>query len=604
MKPSRTKPNITLIHQILTLLVLVALPLFVSWRVKIVDQFAGSAFGLVDVYDLAVVNADAPLMAIIVLMLLGAWYCHKYIAIFLRTAAVLLILFYLGDLVVLKNFGIRILFTSVQQYGQDTGLVWEQLEQFLGGTWPLILKLLILAAFFASILFPIRKPNRLLIIAYSFFIFLATTAALLPWKVDYVNSWIIQNYLNANLFVPQARTYSAAAKQDIFAQADEVQQCSRGLSNSKNVIILLVESWSPYQSQLFSGLNNWTPELDSIAQQAVIYPDMHANGFSTNTGLIGLLGGVRVYAPFAHIFRFAVAFRSAWGIGDTLPELFNSNGYHTAFLTTGPLSFSSKGPWLKDIGFAETDDNQNSFYESWEKVQFGAATDEALYNHSLEWISARPDEQPWMLTLETVSTHQPYLHPETGKPDLEGVFRFADHQAGNFIQTLQATNYFDDGILLVMGDHRSMTPMTDQEDQLLGQAAFSKVPFFILGGGQAFSHPGTFQLSDILPSFRYWLSDEVCQSENNAVLFDRQAEGRCAFHIRGADPSLVDVFCPQGQGQVKLNGDDTAFIQNSGISTEKQDELIRVIGQQRLQGQQRHSEHEQYQTAKSKPVDE
>ncbi len=604
MKPSRTNPKTGILHQILTLLVLIALPLFVSWRIKIVDQFAGSAFGLVDVYDLAIVNADAPLMAAIVLMLLGAWYCHRYIAIFLRTAAVLLILFYLADLVVLKNFGIRILFTSVQQYGQDTGLVWEQLEQFLGGTRLLIFKLFLLVVFFVTILLPVRKPKRLIIIAYSSFFFLATTAALLPWKVDYVNNWMIKNYLNANLFVPQARVYSDAEKQDIFAITEETKQCARGLSKRKNVTILLLESWSPYQSQLFSGLNNWTPELDSFAQQAVIYPNMHANGFSTNTGLIGLLGGVRVYAPFSHIFRFAVTFRSVWGISDTLPELFNSNGYHTAFLTTGPLSFSGKEPWLKDIGFAETDDNKNPFYESWKKVQFGAASDEALYKRSLEWISAQPDGQPWMLTLETVSTHQPYLNPETGKPDLEGVFRFADHKAGSFIRDLQANNYFDDGVLVVMGDHRSMTPMTDEEVKLLGQAAFSKVPFFILGEGQAFSHPGTFQLSDILPSFRYWLSDEVCQSETSAVLFDHEAEGRCAFHIRGADPSLVDVFCPQGQGQVKLNGDDTRFIQNSGISTQKQDELIRIIGQQRLQGQQRHHEHLQRLATMSKPVDD
>jgi len=591
-------------RQILAMLVVFTLPLFVYWRVQLVDQLIGTAFSLDGAYDLAVINADGLMMALIAGMLLIAWFSNKLIATILRFSAVVLLLFYLVDLLVLKNLGIRILFSSAQLYGQDVVLVWEQLEQFVGGTWSLIAKLALLGVFFTAILLPVRKPGQLLILIYSCSIAISVTVALLPWKVEYVNNWIIQNYLSANIFVPQANTYSADMKAEILASVAEPQQCSTGLSGRKNVIFLLVESWSPYQSRLFSGLNDWTPELDAIAEQAVIYPNMHANGFSTSTGLIGLLGGVRLFSPFRHNFRLTVPFQTVWGLQDTLPKLFNSYGYHTAFLTTGPLNFANKVSWLQNIGFAETDDNKNPFYKDWDKIQFRAATDEALYQHSLDWIAARDRQQPWMLTLETVSTHQPYLDPATGKPDIEAVFRFADHQAGRFINALEENDFFENGILVVMGDHRSMTPMTKQEKHTFGEEAFSKIPFFILNGDQPQSHEGNFQLSDVLPSFQYWLADEVCYSGTAAVLFDLQSVGRCAFHVRGANPALVDVFCPEGQGQVKLNGDDTGFVKSSGISPGKQASLLTTIGLQRLQGQQRHEDDKQNHALRLKAASE
>ena len=576
-------------HQLSILLVLLILPLFFFWRIYLVDSLIGTGFGLDGVYDAAVLNADAPLLALMGLLILGSLYIKPYaVAVALRGIALLLLLFYIADLIVFQQFGIRILLSSVQIYAAETKPIWEQLQEFLGGLWMAIAKLVLLGIFAVALLFPPKKPWKITILFCSVLTLSATVVALMPWEIKYVNSWLIQNYLSANFFVPEARAYSEGYVADVLNESPGAIHCDAGLSQRQNVIILMVESLSSYQSQVYGGVHDWTPELDDMASEAVVFTNMHAGGFATNEGLVGILGGVRLFSPFMHMFRAVVPFQTAWGLDKTVPREFNNAGYHTAFLTTGPLGFSRKGDWLRDIGFQETEGNEHPFYSNWPKVQFDGAADEALYARSLGWIDERSPQQPWMLSLLTITTHQPYLDPETLQPNPERAFRYADKQAATFIRALQKSGYFENGILLVLGDHRSMTPLSKEEEGIYGPAALSRVQFLMFGQGAAGEHNGVFQQSDLLPSFHQWLSDEHCYEGQLASVFAPESIGRCALHVRGSQHSLVDVFCPQGVGLVRLDGDATQFIQNEGIAGEKQAVILREIARQRLEGDQRH----------------
>lgn len=576
-------------HQLSILIVLVLLPFFLFWRIALVDALIGTGFGLDGAYNAAVLNADAPLLASMGLLLLGSWYIKPYAAgVGFRVVVLLLLLFYIADLIVFQQFGIRILLSSVQIYAAETTPILEQLQEFLGGPWMAVAKLMLLGVFALALLFPPKKPWKITVIFCSFLSLSAIVIALMPWKVNYVNSWVIQNYLAANFFVPEATTYSEGFVADVLNESSGEKQCEAGLNQRKNVIILMVESLSSYQSQVFGGIHDWTPELDALASEAVVYTNMHAGGFATNEGLVGILGGVRLFSPFNHMFRGVVPFQTAWGLENTVPREFNKAGYHTAFLTTGPLSFASKGDWLRDIDFQETEGNEHPFYRTWPRVQFAAAADEALYVRSLDWIAERSPQQPWMLSLLSITTHQPYLDPETLQPDPEQAFRYADRQAAAFIRSLKKSAYFENGILLVIGDHRSMTPLSKEEEGIFGPAALSRVQFLMFGRGTPAVHTGVFQQSDLLPSFHHWLSGEHCYQGQLTSVFAPDSIGRCAMHVRGSQHSLVDVFCPQGAGLVRLDGDATRFIQNEGITADQQAGILHAIAKERLAGDQRH----------------
>jgi lipoteichoic acid synthase len=577
------------IHQLTALVVLVSLPLIFYWRVILVDSTIGRKFGLDGAYDAAVLNADGPLLVSIGVLILGSWFIKNYMAgVMLRIFALTLVLLYIVDLIVFKQYGIRVLFSSIQLYGSQGAAIWDQLQVFLGGKWKALGNAALFGVFVIALVFMPRKPWKVSIFACLLLTFSATIASVMPWKVNYVNSWIIQNFLSANLLVSNTKIYSSSYIEQLAGRSEAAMHCQSGLSRQKNVIILIVESLSAYQSQLYGGVNDWTPEMDALSSQAVVFNNMHATSFSTNEGLIGILGGVRLFSPFSHLFRAVVPFETAWGLENTLPREFNAAGYHTAFLTLGSLGITRKGDWITDIGFQEMEGSESPFYVDWPVVQYKAAADEALYALGLDWIGSRQPGQPWMLTLLTISTHQPYRHPQTRVPDLEQTFRYADREAAKFVRELQGSGFFDNGILLVLGDHRSMTPVSKKEERIFGTSASARVQFALFGEGGPEKHDGVFHHSDLLPSFRNWLNEESCEQDSSFSIFDPDSEGRCAFHVRGSQPSLVDIFCPEGQGLVKLDGDSTRFINSDGISNKQQAVILHDVANERLTGHQRH----------------
>ena len=124
----KSSSTISRFHQLSFLLVLLLIPILFIYRVSLVDSIIGTRNGLEGIYDTAILNADAPLLLVIGLLILGSWFPRIYtFAVALRFVALLLLLFYIADLIVFQQFGIRILFSSVQIYAAQSAPVWEQL---------------------------------------------------------------------------------------------------------------------------------------------------------------------------------------------------------------------------------------------------------------------------------------------------------------------------------------------------------------------------------------------------------------------------------------------------------------------------------------------
>ena len=78
------------------------------------DSTIGAGYGLDGIYNAAVLKADGPLLASVGLLLLGSWFVKSVlVAVTLRVLALIILLLYIGDLIVFRQFGIRILVESV-----------------------------------------------------------------------------------------------------------------------------------------------------------------------------------------------------------------------------------------------------------------------------------------------------------------------------------------------------------------------------------------------------------------------------------------------------------------------------------------------------------
>jgi lipoteichoic acid synthase len=380
----------------------------------------------------------------------------------------------------------------------------------------------------------------------------------------YVNANVsFQNIVEVNL----AQSIDAAYSPEFIAHMRAVpplpQTCGAGQQRRPNVILVMVESLSAYHSRLNGGELDATPRLDALAARGRWFADFHANGFTTDGGMIALLGGL---TPVPVIGRYSSmdAFAGYTDREHSVPALLARHGYYNAFFTTGDLGFVDKNRWLPAIGFDHFEGSESGFYAGRDRGIFGAARDALLFDRFVQWYGSERDAAtPFFAALLTVTTHPPFVDPETGLADEEGVFREVDTAVAGLYAYLDERHFFDNGVLLVTGDHRAMTPIRPGEYQREGETAFSRVPMYAwgpqdLGRGRV---DGIFQHSDLLPSLADLTGDSSCHHIGQGLFLRTEPRpAGFALHARGMPRDHIDVYSGNSAGAVVLAGDDSRWI--------------------------------------------
>lgn len=534
---------------------------------------------------LVVLRSDAPLLAALCASLwLAGRVRNRWIACALRGFLACSVLVYVADVIVIQLMNTRLSWGRFITYAPQPRIVMGAFSDRVGwlAAWGIVVGLTSSTAFMCR---PQRLQDRWSRLGLSAGLVVGAGLVVWPRTDERVPRWMRENLLEMHAPNPERKLYSLAQAERLLTQFHQANAPRKitGVRERRNVLLLLLESWSCYQSRAFGGHLDWTPLLDDLARRHVRYTRFHAGSWCTGDALANILGGVRLGLDFSGRELSGGIYRRGDG-GHSLYEVFGRAGYKTAFLTTGPLEFTDKGNWLRRIGCDEVEGDESPFYLDWPKFSFGSAPDEALYRRALEWINSM-DSRPWFLTLETVSTHMPYLDPATEEPDMEAAFRYADRWATWFVSELERSGFFDNGILIITGDHRSMSPLFPIENQLFGLGCASRVPFVLLDSRfpEARENAGFFKQSDMVASFEQWLGSEAKIGALDSSVFEVAANPNAvALHRRGNERGVVDVLCPEGEGKVHVAGDRTDFVWHRNLSPERRAAVLAMIAHERL----------------------
>ncbi len=475
--------------------------------------------------------------------------------------AAILVLVYAVDATVMKTLTQRLYLFDLIKFGKELSAITEFGGVFLAtraGKLALFVALIGSVVLLLALLPRPRRPRLA-----GFCLVAAGLLALLgrwqPSTMKYIHYELLENLVAANLDLGIYAPYSKAFTQKI---AQEYQSptpvCSAGSAQHPNIIILAVESLSLHHSLLFGGFRDLTPHLDEIARNHAYFPDFIANGFSTEGGLISMLTG---HLPVMGRFQSADTFSAYSEARGSVPDLMHAAGYTTHFFTTGDLGFLNKAQWLKNLQFDTWEGAEAPFYIGWKRRHFNAAEDKALYLRFLQWLDQRQnDSSPYLAFLLTVSTHPPFIDPRSDTPGEEGAFQYADEQIGTFYSALEKRGFFHNGILLILGDHRSMTPIMSAEMKRFGDSALARTPLVVatdlpLARGEV---RGAFQQTDILPSLADLIDTSACRSPAQGLFLRQQPiPPAYSLHVRGDKRDEIDVFFDHQQGQVILDGDNS-----------------------------------------------
>jgi len=386
---------------------------------------------------------------------------------------------------------------------------------------------------------------------------------LIPDTSAYMLASTRENVVELNLPRGQYLPYSEPFRNEMArsARANQGCTCATGRASRKNIILLVVESLSDYQSAFFSGTLNLTPNLDRIAREHKSFTHFHANSFHTINGLDALLTGMSTLpAAGASSGKFAMS----------LPDYLKAYRYRTHFYTPGRFELlKNDRATLEALGFDEIE-GRTAFYDGAPELQFGSAPDDYFYRRILVALDEAAAEQKrnpraplhfW--TFMTGGTHQPFSRRNSSNSSLPSAFAFADAELGRFYRELVRRDFFASGILIITGDHHSMTPISAEENARYGLEATSLVPLVIVEGErqQAEIVTGHFQQADLFQSIRFLVQSEVCLDASRGNVFGSGADApQCVFFERGDERDQVNYFCKEGHGVIRLDGDATDFI--------------------------------------------
>lgn len=501
------------------------------------------------------------LLIAVSLHLLGHLFANATFRFVIRLQICLLLLLYAVDLVLLKELHVRLTLQEFRQFSGQFTAVGGYLQQLFSNSPASVLVVIAFGTVFLRYL----GYRSLLRQSPAVPLFLTSGCVLLAGYAEPVgyHLYYLQNPIEAFFETASRNKPYTPAFQPPPQKAQARAACIDGKGAQPNIILVIVESLSMYHSKLFSGMNDWTPEFDALSRKGLRFNNFHANGVSTEQGLVSLLTGE---PPIEKGWKDAKNILQQFGQpSQSIPRMLNALNYQTAFLTTGDLGFLNKGTWLVDMGFSFVEGSDARYYDGLKRFTFNAATDDSLYGRSLEKLTQlqASGKAPVFMVLETVTTHAPYVDPVSGRISQELVFRYADHALGDFVRTLESGGFFENGYVMVLGDHRAMTPASSRELAAYGDRAYTRVPLAIIGHQlDARVEQGSFSQTDLLPSLQHWLgSGTQCFAQNQGVFLPTAAKApACIFTRRSYAQNNVYAQCGSDDYPILLDGDDTRFV--------------------------------------------
>ncbi len=306
----------------------------------------------------------------------------------------------------------------------------------------------------------------------------------LPENIISLNVSALREYLN-----PQSSSWIPDTYEKFFSP-------QKWSGFQPNIIILFVESLSPIDSLRAGKTYNNLPYFDKISYQWMFFPNFINNWCTSDTAHIATLLWIEPIKPLWYSFWAYTWYRY---YTDPLPVFFRKQGYSTWFLSTVTTDFLWQNNFLQSLHFDHIIDHT---YFSGEKTYvFDAAPDHVLYKKAIDIITSQTEKI--FLVMQNISFHKPYFTPY-GKTQ-KSALSYTDKALYYFYLQLKKHHFFDNGILVIVSDHRKMEALQSWELEALWPYRYTRGLATIIGTGIVpwSIYPGIIQHTDLFYNIKF-----------------------------------------------------------------------------------------------------
>jgi len=293
-----------------------------------------------------------------------------------------------------------------------------------------------------------------------------------------------------------------------------------------NVVVIILESFSrEFVGSLNKNLNNgtykgYTPFLDSLISQSLVFPNAFANGRKS----IDAIPSVTASIP-ALVLPYVLSERSGNRV-NSLASLLSGKGYETSFFHSAPNGSMGFDAFTKIAGFKYyfgkneygKEDGFDGVWGIW---------DEPFFQYFANELNKM--KSPFFTTIFSVSSHHPFKVPEqyvTKFPEehipLQKCIRYTDYSLKEFFDKIKTMPWFNNTLFVITADHCSESDFKEYRT-LVNDFAIPLI-FYKPDGSLKGEDTSVAEQIDIMPTILGYLNypDPYVAFGNN--LFDKNSK--------------------------------------------------------------------------------
>jgi phosphoglycerol transferase MdoB-like AlkP superfamily enzyme len=316
--------------------------------------------------------------------------------------------------------------------------------------------------------------------------------------------------------------------------------------NSKNVVILIMESFSSEYIGSISGRKSYTPFLDSIIGESYVFTNTYSNGKKSIEGIPAILASMPTWmnTPF-----ITSSFSS--NKINSLASILNKEGYHTSFFHGGNYGTMGFDDFCNIAGFKKYYGRQDygtdkDFDGNW------GVFDEPFLMYFADKLNE--NNQPFFSTIFTLSSHHPYTIPghlhgkfDKGTLEIHESIQYADYALKKFFEKAAKQEWFKNTMFVITADHTGISNDPYYNTRL----GLCRIPiiFYEPSGSLSGRDDRVGQQSDIMPTILDHLGYKKPFFAFGQSLFDAQAEGSALNYISSIYQLIEGDYLLQHDGE-------------------------------------------------------
>ncbi|SHM66547.1 Phosphoglycerol transferase MdoB [Chryseobacterium carnipullorum] len=300
----------------------------------------------------------------------------------------------------------------------------------------------------------------------------------------------------------------------------------RKVENRPNIVIFIVESFGREYSGAFNkdknikGYVSYTPFIDSLAGQSLIFPNTFANGRQSIHGMSSVLAGIPSLTD-----AFTSSPYSNQKI-QSIVSVCNDLGYDTSFYHGAPNGSMGFLGFGNILGFKHYF-GKNEYNHDEDFDGMWAIWDEPFLQYFAKNVGKK---QPFMATVFTASSHHPFKIPEKyngkfkkGTIEMHEPIQYTDYAIKKYFETAKKQPWFNNTIFVFTGDHTNQVAYGEYEKAMNRFAVplilYSPNPDYHLQG----VNPETAQQIDIYPTLADLIGyNKLIRSWGRSVVSDKK----------------------------------------------------------------------------------